>query len=55
MTNRRLPVKPTREGSDKRTAVAGRRVLGRARPEAAFPVPPFAAELPRDYAEVLPT
>jgi predicted nuclease of restriction endonuclease-like (RecB) superfamily len=33
--------------------VAGRRVLGRARPETAFPVPPFAAELPRDYAEVL--
>jgi predicted nuclease of restriction endonuclease-like (RecB) superfamily len=53
MTSRTLPVKRVRDRSDKRTVEATRRVLGRARPDAAFPVPPTVADLPHDYAKVL--
>jgi len=53
MTSRTLPVKRGRDRGDKRTVEAPRRVLGRARPDAAFPVPPTVADLPRDYTKVL--
>jgi hypothetical protein len=53
MTSRTLPVKRGRDRGDKRTVEAPRRVLGRARPDAAFPVPPTVADLPHDYAKVL--
>ncbi len=53
MTSRTLPVKRERDRGDKWTVEAPRRVLGRARPDAAFPVPPMVADLPRDYTRVL--
>jgi len=53
MTRKKLPVKRGHEQGEKRTAAAPRRVLGRARPDAAFPAPPTVAELPRDYTKVL--
>ncbi len=48
-----MPPEPPVKRADKRKVGATRRTLGRAHPEAGFPVPPPTAELPHDYAKVL--